>query len=108
MEIHLIFYNSHKYPVQSLKPLLSLFYCCYYLDNNSNKINSIEVSNFVQDIYVNCKKSGVSPSIILSWIIDLYTTFGDCDDSSYMNLDYDNNTENLNDVKSNSNFKQKS
>src|SRR4051794_16549707 len=56
------------------------------IDNNSNRITSLEVSSFVQDIYENCKKSGISPSIILSWIIDLHTVFGDCDNSRYSNL----------------------
>jgi len=62
---------------------------------------------------LNCKKSGISPSIILSWIIDLLTTFGNYHNSTYANLDYDNNidlnlTSNLNDIQSDSNPKQKS
>jgi hypothetical protein len=82
------------------------------IDNNSNRITSLEVSNFVQNIYENCKKSGISPSIILSWIIDLHTVFGDCDDSRYSNLDNENNIDlnlksNLNDIQSNPNPKQK-
>jgi hypothetical protein len=83
------------------------------INNNSNRINPIEFSAFVQDIYLNCKKSGISPSIILPWITDLLTTFGDCDNSSYSNRDYDNNTNlilksNLINIQSDVNPKQKS
>ena len=82
-------------------------------DDNSSRINPIEFSTFVQNIYLNCKKSGISPSLILPWIRELLTTFGDCKDSSYSNLDYDSNTNliiksNLDDIQSDPNPKQKS
>ena len=60
-------------------------------DNNSSGINPIEFSSFVQDIYLNCKKLGLSPSIIISWITDLIATFEGFDNPG-SNPDCDNNT----------------
>ena len=81
-------------------------------DNNSSRLDPIEFSTFVKDIYLKCKKLGISPSILISWFIDLQTTFGDCDDSRHSNPDYDNNIDlilksNLDDIQSDPNSKQK-
>jgi hypothetical protein len=60
-------------------------------DNNSSGINPIDFSSFVQDIYLNCKKLGLSPSIIISWITDLIATFEGFDNPR-SNHDWDDNT----------------
>ncbi len=41
-------------------------------DRDANK----EIISFLEEIYMNCKKSGISPSIVFSWIRDLFDSFG--------------------------------
>jgi hypothetical protein len=46
------------------------------IDINSNRrINYIEFSSFVKEIYMNCKRFGIKPDIIFSWIIDLFSWY---------------------------------
>ncbi len=43
--------------------------------NGNTKINYNEFSSFVQSIYLNCKKHGIEPNMIFSWIIDMHHHF---------------------------------
>ncbi|MDQ6723299.1 MAG: hypothetical protein M3Z01_03430 [Thermoproteota archaeon] len=81
--------------------------------SNRDRINPMEFSTFVQDIYLNCKKLGISPDIVLSVITDLLTTFEGFCSNPCSNLDYANNTNlilksNLNGSHADPSFKQKS
>jgi hypothetical protein len=50
--------------------------------NILGKINYNEFSSFVQQIYMNCKRFGIKPDMIFSWIIDLFSWHSPSNNSS--------------------------
>jgi hypothetical protein len=43
--------------------------------NSNRRIDYNEFSAFVKGIYMNCKRFGIKPDIIFSWIIDLFSWY---------------------------------
>jgi hypothetical protein len=47
--------------------------------NGNRRINYDEFSFFVKEIYMNCKRLGIKPNIIISWINDLFSWYSPSD-----------------------------
>jgi biotin operon repressor len=45
------------------------------INDDNRRINYDEFSFFVKEIYMNCKRLGIKPNIILSWIKDLFSWY---------------------------------
>jgi hypothetical protein len=45
------------------------------IGNSNRRIYYNEFSAFVKEIYMNCKRFGIKPDIIFSWIIDLFSWY---------------------------------
>jgi hypothetical protein len=45
------------------------------IGNSNRRIDYNEFSAFVKEIYMNCKRFGIKPDIIFSWIIDLFSWY---------------------------------
>ncbi len=55
--------------------------------NNGDGKNQLEFFTFVKDIYLNCKNFEIKPSILFSWIKDLFSCYSPpLDNSSFIDM----------------------